>query len=474
LIGQDLTPKRLDPCARQAQKAVMAETRNPSSPTPRPDRRQQAARAQPGVSSRQLALDALIAVNRRGRALEEALIEEVSTELDPRDRGFARALVTTAIRRRGQIGKLLDQFVPKALPRSAGPAPEILILLATELLFMKVAAHAAVSSAVNLAAADRNAQAFRGLINAVGRRMAAEGEAIIAAQDAPILNTPEWLYRSWVRAHGEINARAMAEVHMGEAPLDISTKGDPKDWAEALDAQILPNGTLRRWSGGRIEALPGFDDGAWWIQDAASSLPTHLFGAVDGRRILDLCAAPGGKTLGLAAKGAKVTAVDRAATRLQRLRENLARCQLTAEVVEADGTKFKPDQKFDGVLIDAPCSSTGTIRRHPDVAWSKQPDDITALSGLQDRLIEAGLDLVAPGGQLIFSTCSLQSAEGIERIERILERKPQWVRAPIRPEELFGLNELITPQGDLRALPNHLRSLGGLDGFFAARLVRVS
>jgi 16S rRNA (cytosine967-C5)-methyltransferase len=169
-----------------------------------------------------------------------------------------------------------------------------------------------------------------------------------------------------------------------------------------------------------------------------------------------------------------VTAVDRAATRLQRLRENLARCQLTAEVVEADGTKFKPDQKFDGVLIDAPCSSTGTIRRHPDVAWSKQPDDITALSGLQDRLIEAGLDLVAPGGQLIFSTCSLQSAEGIERIERILERKPQWVRAPIRPDELFGLNELITPQGDLRALPNHLRSLGGLDGFFAARLVRVS
>ncbi len=452
----------------------MADPTQPQKHPPRPDRRQVAARGQPGVSSRQLALDALIAVQRRGRSLDEALSEEASGELDVRDRGFARALVTTALRRRGQIARLLDHFVPKALPRSAGPAPEILILLATELLFMKVAAHAAVSSAVNLAAADRNAQAFRGLINAVGRRLAAEGEGIIAAQDAAVLNTPEWLYRSWVKAHGEANARAIAEAHLGEAPLDISTKGDPAAWAEALEAQVLPNGTLRRWAGGRVETLPGFEEGAWWVQDAAASLPTHLFGDVSGKRILDLCAAPGGKTLSLAARGARVTAVDRAAGRLQRLRENLARCGLDADVIEADGTKYKPDQLFDAVLIDAPCSSTGTIRRHPDVAWSKQPDDITALAGLQDRLLDAGINLLAPGGQMIFSTCSLQSAEGVERIDRILDRQSGLKRTPISPDELFGLSDLITPAGDLRALPHHLRSFGGLDGFFAARLAKVS
>jgi 16S rRNA (cytosine967-C5)-methyltransferase len=433
-----------------------------------------AARGQPGVSARQLALDALIAVRRRGRPLDEAMDEETTQALEPRDRGFARALITTAIRRQGQIDAILKILVPKALPRSAGPAPEILVLLAAELLFLKVAAHAAVSSAVNLAAADRNAQAFRGLINAVGRKLSAEGEAMTAPQDAGELNTPPWLYQSWTKAYGRETARAIAEAHLGEAPLDLTAKGDPGPWVEPLEATLMPNGTLRRWAGGRIESLEGFEQGAWWVQDLAASLPVALFGPVQGKRILDLCAAPGGKTLSLAANGAQVTAIDRSGPRLQRLRENLQRTGLTAQVIEADGASFGGILPFDGVLIDAPCSSTGTLRRHPDVAWAKRIQDLAPLSALQDRLLANGAKLVDVGGTLVYAVCSLQPEEGEARIAQFLIMNPSFQRRAITASEIFGMGELINAQGDLRALPCHLQRLGGLDGFFAARLVRLS
>lgn len=428
----------------------------------------------PGLAARKLALDALVAVRRRGRALDDALAEAPDANLDLRDRGFLRTLLTTALRRRGQIDDLIPRFLAKALPRSAGPAPEILILLATELLFLKVAPHAAVSSAVHLAAQDRNAQAFRGLINAVGRRLAAEGPALVAAQDAARLNTPDFLWTDWVATYGEATTRAIAEVHQGEAPLDIATKGPPEPWAEPLEATLLPMGVLRRWAGGRIETLPGFDEGAWWVQDAAAALPARLLGDVAGARVLDLCAAPGGKTLALAAAGAQVTAVDRSPQRLDRLRENLARTGLDARVVEANGETWEFLDPFPLVLLDAPCSSTGTIRRHPDVAWSKGAGDIAALTRLQDRLLQGALRNLAPGGTLVYATCSLQRAEGEARIEALIASGAPVTRAPIRPEEIGGLAEAINPQGDLRALPCHLAHLGGLDGFFAARLRKTA
>jgi 16S rRNA (cytosine967-C5)-methyltransferase len=425
-----------------------------------------------GQPARQLALDALIAVQRRNRSLEDALTEEANYPLEARDRGFTRALVTTCLRRRGEIASVLGQLVPKPLPKSAGPAPEILSLLVAELLFMKVPAHAAVSSAVNIAASDRNAQAFRGLINAVGRKLAAHGDQLLDPAKAGRLNTPDWLYASWVNAYGADVALAIAQAHLGEAPLDISVKRNPAIWAEKLEAEILPTGTLRRWGGGRVEALEGFHDGEWWVQDAAAALPPHLFGPVAGRRVLDLCAAPGGKTLSLAQAGAKVTAIDRTANRLARLKENLKRTKLDAQIIEADGTLYHADQPFDFILVDAPCSSTGTIRRHPDVAWAKTPEDVASLVRLQDRLLDQAVQNLAPGGVLIFSTCSIQPQEGPERIERLLAQHPSLTRKPITAGDVFGLDEIVTPAGDLRALPCHLARSGGLDGFFAGRLTR--
>jgi len=250
-------------------------------------------------------------------------------------------------------------------------------------------------------------------------------------------------------------------------------RGDVEHWRQALDATLLPTGSLRRNAGGAIMSLPGYSDGAWWVQDAAAAMPAMLFGNVAGASVIDLCAAPGGKTAQLAAAGARVTAIDRSPRRVERLNANLARLSLRAECLVADATQWTPPEPARFVLLDAPCTATGAIRRHPDVPHLKTPDDVTRLAAVQERLLAAAVEMLAPGGMLVYCTCSLEPQEGVQQVTRLLARGARVERRAIKPEEIGGLRECLTADGDLRTLPCHLADYDGLDGFYAVRLVRV-
>jgi 16S rRNA (cytosine967-C5)-methyltransferase len=366
--------------------------------------------------------------------------------------------------------------VERGLPDWALRVETAWLIGAAQILCLDVPDHAAVDLAVRLVQANRNASHFSGLVNAVLRRVAREGAERIATLDAPVLDTPPWLMRRWIATFGEETARAIAVAHSHEPALDLTVKADAEIWAERLGGRVLPTGSVRTIGHGVVTALPGFDDGAWWVQDAGASLPARLLGDVAGLRVADLCAAPGGKTAQLVAAGAKVTAVDRAPARLKRLHDNLARLALDAELVCADVEKWSAEQqqKFDAVLLDAPCSSTGTIRRHPDVPWLKRPADVTALAALQRRLLDRAVALTAPGGTLVYCTCSLEPEEGIEIVEALLARDDSVRRRPIAAAEVGGVPEFISPAGDLRTLPCHLADadsrFAGVDGFYVARL----
>ncbi len=441
---------------------------------PSPRRKQDA----PGLPARDAAVAILDDVLTRKRALDDTLAEAMGPKgplirLEPRDRGFARAIAATTLRRLGQVDAVIDTFLDSPLPAKAGRTRQLLRAAAAELLFLGVGAHATVNAAVSLARADRNARHFAKLVNAILRRVAEQGPALRDAQDAPRLDTPDWLWDGWTSAYGEETASAIATAHLAEPPLDFSVKSDPARWAETLGGTVLPTGSVRLADAGRVEDLEGFAEGAWWVQDAAAALPAKLLGNVEGQRVLDLCAAPGGKTAELAAKGARVTAVDRSAPRLKRVTENLARLGLSAEIVTADATQWRPPEPAPFVLLDAPCSATGTIRRHPDIPHLKGPGDVAKLAALQARLLTAAVEMTAPGGTLVYCTCSLEPAEGEAQIEKLLASGAPVARKPITADEIGGLAEAVTPAGDLRTLPSFWPDLGGMDGFFAARLVRA-
>jgi 16S rRNA (cytosine967-C5)-methyltransferase len=289
------------------------------------------------------------------------------------------------------------------------------------------------------------------------------------------LDTPEWVLTRWTAAYGAATARVIAEANRNEPALDLTVKSDPDDWAKKLGGRVLPTRSVRVIASGAVSALPGFAEGAWWVQDAGASLPARLLGDVRGQRVVDLCAAPGGKTAQLALAGATVTAVDRARTRLERLRDNLARLKLNAEIIAADIEEWSAEP-FDAVLLDAPCSSTGTIRRHPDVPWLKKAGDIAKLAALQRRLLEHALALTKPGGTLVYCTCSLEPEENEDVIAGLLTGTPNVRRAPIAAADVFGRIEFITKDGDLRTLPCHFPDtdsrFAGIDGFYAARLLK--
>jgi 16S rRNA (cytosine967-C5)-methyltransferase len=423
------------------------------------------------ASARLIALDVLDRVLGEARPLDETFGGHPAlARLDGRDRAFARLLVTTALRRLGQIDALLDQFM-RARPKAVR-VHNLLRLGAAQLLFLDTPAHAAVAETVSLAS-DPHGYA-KGLINAVLRRIAREGKAHLAGQDAARLNTPEWLWRSWSTAYGEPVARAVAEANLAEPPLDLSMKSDPEGWAARLAGERLYGNTVRRSSGGAIEDLPGYDAGAWWVQDAAAALPARLLGDVYGGTVIDLCAAPGGKTAQLAAAGADVIAVELSDRRAARLRANLERLQLRARIEMADALAWRPDRLVGHVLLDAPCSATGTIRRHPDIAWHKTPADVTRMADLQQGLLAAAVEMLEPGGVLVYASCSLQPEEGSEVIERALAAGLPVARLPVEPRELDSLPVDLTDEGDVRTLPCHLAGRGGLDGFFIARLRRQS
>ena len=425
-----------------------------------------------GLESRTAALGLLDAVLRRHLLLDDAFdSDSLTANLPSRDRAFVRLLVAETLRRLGQIDALIGQCLEKPLPPKARRVQDVLRLGAVQMLFLDTPPHAAVSTAVDLL----NHTALAGyakLVNAVLRRLDREGHAWVQAQDAGRLNTPDWLWQAWTADYGSDTALAIADSHLHSAPTDLCAAHDPAELAEKLGAEILPTGAVRLKEGGDITALPGFEQGSWWVQDAAAQLPARLLGEVAGKRVLDLCAAPGGKTLQLAAAGAKVTALDLSARRLERLRQNLERLNLTAEIIVADGAKWQPPELFPLILLDAPCSATGTLRRHPDGLHLKTADDVMRLTLVQDRLLTAALEMLAPGGMLVYCVCSLEKAEGEARMAAILASHPQLRRIPIRPEEVGGQAEMINAQGDLRTLPFHLGDKGGMDAFFAARLLR--
>ncbi len=406
-----------------------------------------------------------------GRTFSEALTAEARNleTLSVRDRGFARLMVLTCLRRLGQLDDAVGRCLARPLDRRANRIRPHLRLGAAQLLFLDTAPHAAINEAVN--GAHRLPQ-YKALLNAVLRRLSRDREAILKAQDAARLNCPGWLWQAWSAVLGESDCRAAVEAMLREPPLDLSCPGDPEKWAGLLQAETLDGGTLRLQSAGPVAQLPGYADGAWWVQDVAAALPARLLGDVRGQRVLDLCAAPGGKTAQLIAAGARVTALDRSPRRLTRLSDNLARLGFEAEVIEADATAWRPEAPFDAVMLDAPCSATGTIRRRPDVWHLRQAKDIDELVRVQDHLLDNLANLLRPGGRAVYCVCSLLAEEGPARITAFLERRPDFVRLPVAPTELPDRTRSITAEGDVRTLPQHIS--GGMDGFFIACLERRS
>ena len=413
------------------------------------------------------------AVLQRCRTLEDAMAGEPTfTKLDGSARGFAGYLIRTTLRRLGQIDALIDHCLNEPLPPNGRAVRNLLRVGIAQLLFSQTADHAAVDTSVDLCRVIGFKHQAK-MVNAVLRRLQREGAKLIEAQDVARINTPAWLWESWCRAYGEETTRAIALQHLNVPPVDLSPKADDADtWAGKLKGQTILAGSIRLAGLSDVTALDGYDEGAWWVQDAAARLPAQLLGDVKGQHVLDLCAAPGGKTLELAAVAANVTALDISAKRLNRVRDNLARTGLSAELIAADARKWRPETLADAILLDAPCSSTGTLRRHPDIQHLKSIADVNKLAQVQDGLLDAAVDMLRLGGLLVFATCSLQPEEGPARINAFLARHPNFARVPVQAAEVGDLQDAVTPAGDMRTLPSQLADQGGLDGFFSARLIK--
>ena len=432
----------------------------------------------PGLAARLAAAKLLADVIGSSRTLEEKIAADSPARfagLDARDRALARSIATVALRRLGTIRKALGQRLEKGMPKRAGALEWTLAVATAQILFLDLPDHAAVDLAVKAARAEPASAPYAALANAVLRGIARERDDILAASDPLNDDTPAWLAQRWRATYGEATARAIATAHRAEPTLDLSVKSDPQAWALKLDGVVLPTGSVRLKGHEAIPELPGYAEGEWWVQDAAAALPARLIGARQGMRVVDLCAAPGGKSAELAMTGAAVTTVDRSAERLKLLAANFERLRLQSEVVVADALAFDAPP-FDATLLDAPCSATGTIRRHPDVAWIKRQGDLPPLVKLQSQLLDKAISLTRPGGLIVYCTCSLEPEEGEGQIAQLLRRNPDVKRVAIAKEEIGGLAECVTPAGDLRTLPCHLWGdiprLSGLDGFFAARLLK--
>jgi 16S rRNA (cytosine967-C5)-methyltransferase len=437
----------------------------------------------PGLAARRIAADIIDGVLHKRRTLDEQLDGAAAhpgvKTLPDRDRALMRRLVATVLRRLGTLGHVLSRLLDRGIPTDAPRAQSALLIGAAQILWMDVPDHAAVDLSVRLVQSDRRAAKYAGLVNAVLRRCAREGQPLIDEVKAKTLDIPPWLLQRWIAHYGEKTARDIADAIGHEPSLDITVKSDPAQWATRLHGETLATGTVRTLLQGSVTMLPGFREGHWWVQDAAAALPARLFGDVGGKTIADLCAAPGGKTAQLVQAGGRVTAVDRSPGRMARLRDNMARLALEADTVVTDAAEWPgptSGEGFDGILVDAPCSSTGTIRRHPDVTWLRQEADVGALAGVQKRLLQKAVALLKSGGTLVYCTCSLEPEEGEQAIAALLATEKGVRRAPVAASEVAGLAEILTADGDIRTLPCHLPHqdprLSGLDGFYAARLVK--
>lgn len=423
-------------------------------------------------NARLSAVVALVHTIDKGKPLDTAwAADRHFASMSPSDRAFSQLLVKTVLRRLGQIDALIAKFLEHPLTSKTSRITHILRLGIAQLIWLETPPHAAVHSAVETAKQIKM-EKFAGLVNAVLKRVIKEGADIIAQQDAAKLNTPQWLWDSWEKAYGAEATRKIADMHMTEPPLDITVKSDPVFWAEQLGGVVMPTGSVRLRDAKNITHLKGFSDGGWWVQDMAATIPARLLGDVKDKRIIDLCAAPGGKTAQLAAAGAKVSAVDRSQERITMLKTNVHRLKLQAEYITTDASKWLPAFAPDAILLDAPCSATGTLRRHPDVAWHRKPEDIARLAETQHKLLHHALNILKSGGILVYAVCSLQPEEGEQQITSILSERKDISLLPVDPSIIGGMKECITKSGEVRTLPFYLAELDGMDGFFAAVLLK--
>ena len=451
--------------------------------------------AKHGIEARNAAVRIAYLVLDKKRTLDDALdtvlgVREAAggraangaPALDGRDRGFARLIATTVLRRHGQLEAVLRKLLAKGYPDSAPYLRFILLCAAAQLLFLGTPPHAAIAQAVDQVKGNRQTSRFRGLANAVLRRLSREGDALLAETDPICDNFPPWLWQSWCDTYGDEIAAACARASLEPAALDVTPKPTCPTQAlqDAAPAVVLATGTVRLKDYGVVENLPGYSDGDWWVQDAASGLAASLLGDVQGLRIADLCAAPGGKTAQLAATGAHVTAVDVSRRRLERLETNLKRLGLMDQVttVCADVRAWTPEHGYDGVLLDAPCTATGTLRRHPDILHLRGPGDVDTMAKLQADLLAQAFAALAPGGVLVYAVCSLQPQEGPMPITRFLEAQPGAKLKPITSARDPKIQSAwIDENGCLRTRPDQLAhpdpAFSGMDGFFAARIRRV-
>lgn len=424
-----------------------------------------------GLLSRQAAIRAVRHVLEKNTMLDMVwpLIDGYDA-LDPRDRAFARSIAVTSLRRLGQIRKILDECLAQPFENAPHEVQAILVTGTAQLVFLKSPPHAVVSSLMELASGHPQAQRLKKMINAVLRRIDREGDKLVL-KTAPQDNLPDWMRQSWKASFGPGRTARIARALTEVPPLDITVRDgeDLNAWAEKLGADILPGGSLRLENAGRVTELPGFDEGVWWVQDVAAALPVRLMRVGEGQSVIDMCAAPGGKTLQLAARGARVSAVDLNEKRMGRLHDNLNRTGLSAEAVIADGRTWQPDGQVDAVLLDAPCSATGTLRRHPEAAWIKSPQDVRKLSGIQRDLAVASVKWLKPGGELLVCTCSLQAEEGEALAQHIASNLHALDADPVTSEELPGLETALTTEGHVRLTPDLWSERGGMDGFFISR-----
>jgi 16S rRNA (cytosine967-C5)-methyltransferase len=409
----------------------------------------------------------------RGGEDSDAALDAVlnASSMERRDKAFVMALALGTLR----YGKVADVVLAKAMQKpvdekKAAYVADALRMGVVQLLWLGVPPHATVHSSVELVKHSK----FRGfskLVNGVLQRINRESKTVLDGLDVAQLATPPWLFERWQKAYGNDTARVIASANLQEPMLDITAKTDPNHWAQTLGGEVLLGNTVRLNENAVVPELAGYADGSWWVQDVAAAIPARLLANVRGKRVLDVCAAPGGKTMQLAQAGAEVVALDRSAKRLQRLQQNMQRVQLPVKTVAADALSWQPDELFDAILVDAPCTSTGTLRRHPDIAWRKSPKDVLDLASLQRELLHKAVEWLKPQGMLVYSTCSLEKEEGEDHIAAIVNE--QLAISPVTADELGGLAELVTPEGYVRCLPHYLQDKGGMDGFFAARFIKM-
>jgi 16S rRNA (cytosine967-C5)-methyltransferase len=432
----------------------------------------------PGLAARLCAQRLLAAVIETSTSLDGLTDDDHGhpqyRALEMRDRSLVRAILSSALRHRGTVSAFLTRLLDKPLPENAKSLNHLLHVAAAQILFLDIPDHSAVDLAVEAARADPRNGRFASLVNALLRRMAREKADVLPTLLATTRDVPDWFWDELRGQYGERKAEHILAMHRVEAPVDFTVKTDPSHWAQLLGGIVLPCGTVRvEKLDVSVPNLPGFAEGAWWVQDAAASIPAMLLGNIKNMQALDLCAAPGGKTAQMVQAGGNVTAVDLSASRLRRLTGNLKRLGLSAKTWQGNAFDFKPETLFDAVLLDAPCSSTGTIRRHPDVAWTKSPQDVAKLAKLQFEMLGKAVEFVKPGGVLVFSNCSLLAVEGEELARRAASEITALEPFPVMPEELPGLETLVTTEGWLRSTPADMvldrPEISGMDGFFAAR-----